>query len=125
MKGKFSEILPCSKLRRYNTIVDLFNLQDKVDEMQKGIFSSLRPSSNNECRIAALVPLIEESYGIYKFITSMLNAMHVRVESHEVLGPLRDRYRVQYKALQKFFGECANLRYLTSLITIPHLADVS
>lgn len=67
-------IITCS----YETISDLMNLQDRIDQFQKRVFAHFRPSSNNECRIAALVPLVEESYGIYKFITSMLRAMHRR-----------------------------------------------
>lgn len=63
---------------RYETISDLMALQDRIDQFQKRVFAHFRPSSNNECRIAALVPLVEESYGIYKFITSMLRAMHRR-----------------------------------------------
>jgi hypothetical protein len=51
-------------------------LQDQIDAFQKLIFSHFRSGANNECRIAALVPLVQESYGIYKFITSMLRAMH-------------------------------------------------
>jgi hypothetical protein len=60
----------------YETISDLMVLQDKIDQFQKLIFSHFRSVGNNECRIAALVPLVQESYGIYKFITSMLRAMH-------------------------------------------------
>ncbi len=51
-------------------------LQDQIDSFQKLIFSHFRGGANNESRIAALVPLVQESYGIYKFITSMLRAMH-------------------------------------------------
>lgn len=51
-------------------------LQDQIDSFQKLIFSNFHSSTNNECRISALVPLVQESYGIYKFITSMLRAMH-------------------------------------------------
>ena len=51
-------------------------LQDQIDAFQKLIFSHFRSGANNECRISALVPLVQESYGIYKFITSMLRAMH-------------------------------------------------
>lgn len=51
-------------------------LQDQIDAFQKLIFSHFQSSTNNECRISALVPLVQESYGIYKFITSMLRAMH-------------------------------------------------
>lgn len=60
----------------YETISDLMALQDKIEQFQKLIFSHFSGGGNNECRISALVPLVQESYGIYKFITSMLRAMH-------------------------------------------------
>jgi hypothetical protein len=37
------------------------------------------------------------------------------------LEPLRERYDAQHYRLVKFYYECSNLRYLTSLITVPKL----
>jgi hypothetical protein len=105
----------------YETISDLMTLQDQIDAFQKLIFSHFRSGANNECRIAALVPLVQESYGIYKFITSMLRAMHTTLGDDEALSPLRGRYDAQHYRLVKFYYECSNLRYLTSLITVPKL----
>ncbi|KAH7175952.1 ANTH domain-containing protein [Dactylonectria macrodidyma] len=105
----------------YETITDLMVLQDKIEQFQKLIFSHFRNVGNNECRIAALVPLVQESYGIYKFITSMLRAMHSTTGDNDALEPLRQRYNAQHYRLVKFYYECSNLRYLTSLITIPKL----
>ncbi|KIW14232.1 hypothetical protein PV08_07014 [Exophiala spinifera] len=105
----------------YETISDLMTLQDQIDTFQKLIFSHFRGGANNECRIAALVPLVQESYGIYKFITSMLRAMHTTTGDDEALEPLRTRYNGQHHRLIKFYYECSNLRYLTSLITVPKL----
>ncbi|KAF9348500.1 sla2 Src-like adaptor 2 [Mortierella sp. AD094] len=105
----------------YETITDLMNLQDQIDQFQKLVFTTFRPSSNNECRIAALVPLVEESYAIYKFATSMLRAMHKRTNDPEGLVLLRQRYNGQHYALIKFYYECSNLKYLTSLISVPKL----
>jgi hypothetical protein len=65
----------------YETISDLMQLQDQIESFQKMVFSYFRVSANNECRISALVPLVKESWGIYRFITSMLRAMH-RSSSH-------------------------------------------
>ena len=53
-------------------------LQDQIESFQKLVFANFRGSNTNECRISALVPLVKESFGIYKFITSMLRAMHRR-----------------------------------------------
>ncbi|KAF2460556.1 ANTH domain-containing protein [Lineolata rhizophorae] len=105
----------------YETISDLMSLQDQIDTFQKLIFSHFRSGANNECRISALVPLVQESYGIYKFITSMLRAMHTTLGDDEALSPLRGRYDAQHYRLVKFYYECSNLRYLTSLITVPKL----
>ena len=105
----------------YETISDLMTLQDQIDTFQKLIFSHFRGGNNNECRIAALVPLVQESYGIYKFITSMLRAMHTTTGDDDALEPLRSRYDGQHYRLVKFYYECSNLRYLTSLITVPKL----
>ena len=61
---------------RYETISDLMNLQDQIESFQKLVFAHFHASANNECRISSLVPLVKESYGIYRFITSMMRAMH-------------------------------------------------
>ncbi|KAL5606318.1 hypothetical protein BROUX41_002733 [Berkeleyomyces rouxiae] len=106
----------------YETILDLMTLQDKIDQFQKLIFSHFRNIGNNECRISALVPLVAESYGIYKFSTSMLRAMHSTTGETELLAPLRERYDAQHYRLVKFYYECSNLRYLTSLVSLPKLS---
>ncbi|THH33127.1 hypothetical protein EUX98_g1072 [Antrodiella citrinella] len=105
----------------YETISDLMGLQDQIDSFQKMIFSHFRHSTNNECRISALVPLVKESWGIYRFITSMLRAMHRRTNDHDALEPLRQRFTAQHYALRKYYYECSNLKYLTSLINVPKL----
>ncbi|KAH8099269.1 cytoskeleton assembly control protein [Cristinia sonorae] len=107
----------------YETISDLMGLQDQIDSFQKMIFSHFRHSANNECRISALVPLVKESWGIYRFITSMLRAMHRRTNDHEALEPLRQRFTAQHYGLRKFYYECSNLKYLTSLINVPKLGQ--
>ncbi|KAL4922171.1 ANTH domain-containing protein [Aspergillus aurantiobrunneus] len=105
----------------YETITDLMGLQDQIDAFQKLIFSHFQSGTHNECRISALVPLVHESYGIYKFITSMLRAMHTATGDADALSPLHGRYDAQHHRLVRFYYECSNLRYLTSLITIPKL----
>lgn len=104
----------------YEVISELMNLQDQLDSFQKMVFAHFRGGSSNECRISCLVPLVHESYGIYKFITSMTRALH-HSTSEDALEPLRTRYNAQHHRLLKFYYECSNLRYLTNLIAIPKL----
>jgi len=128
----------------YETISDLMQLQDQIESFQKMVFSHFRASANNDCRISALVPLVKESWGIYRFITSMLRAMYrssfrdpclplflltflplnAGTNDIEALEPLRQRYNAQHYSLRKFYYECSNLKYLTGLINVPKLGQV-
>jgi hypothetical protein len=79
MRGKqmtLCIIIIAAHVFSYETISDLMQLQDQIESFQKMVFSYFRVSANNECRISALVPLVKESWGIYRFITSMLRAMY-------------------------------------------------
>ncbi len=51
---------------------------------------------------------------------STINA-RVATGDDDALEPLRGRYDAQHYRLVKFYYECSNLRYLTSLITVPKL----
>jgi hypothetical protein len=119
-------------------------LQDQIESFQKMVFSYFRVSANNECRISSLVPLVKESWGIYRFITSMLRAMYrssfrsdhsfllflltfspnAGTNDMEALEPLRQRFNAQHYSLRKFYYECSNLKYLTGLINVPKLGQV-
>ena len=128
MKGGCTDVLSMTRIEltvhRYETISDLMNLQDQIDSFQKLVFAHFRHSANNECRISALVPLVKESWGIYRFITSMMRAMHRRTDDADALAPLRERYNAQHYGLRKFYYECSNLKYLTGLINVPKLGQV-
>jgi hypothetical protein len=105
----------------YQKIQELMDLQDKQEQFHKMVLHSLMGSPLNECKISSLVPLVEESFGIYNFIKSMLTAMHKQVESHDALAPLRHKFNNQHYNLRKFYFECSQIRFLTSLIEIPVL----
>ena len=42
----------------------------------------------------------------------------------EALEPLRQRYNMQHHSLRKFYNECSNPKYLTSLTNVPKLGQV-
>lgn len=105
----------------YQTISDLQDMMDRIEDFYRAVMNNFKPVAQNECRLASLVPLIEESYGVYKFVTSMLSAMHAMVDSPEPLVLLVERYCSQYDYLKRFYDECRKSHYLTSLIDIPQL----
>ena len=137
-------VITPAHVTRYETISDLMQLQDQIESFQKMVFSHFRASANNECRISSLVPLVKESWGIYRFITSMLRAMYrssfrdpylplflltflprnAGTNDIEALEPLRQRFNAQHYSLRKFYYECSNLKYLTGLINVPKLGQV-
>lgn len=109
----------------YETILDLMSLQDSLDEFTQIIFASIQSDSRNtECKISSLIPMISESYGIYKFITSMLRAMCRELDDAEgadVLQPLKERYELQHARLFEFYADCSSIKFLTTIVTIPKL----
>ncbi|XBW37308.1 hypothetical protein QEN19_002890 [Hanseniaspora menglaensis] len=106
----------------YESILDLMELQRKLFKFSRIIFSNLSNSeTRSECKISALVPLVSESYGVYKFITSMLRAMFKQTGDDDALLPLKDSFEAQHSDLFKFYSKCSSLDYLSTLITIPKL----
>ncbi|ODV77784.1 structural constituent of cytoskeleton [Suhomyces tanzawaensis NRRL Y-17324] len=107
----------------YDSILQLMDLQDLIDDFQKLIFATIHQTPNNLCKVSALVPLIAESYGIYKFCISMLRALYQQLGSDEALAGLVERFESQHFMLRDFFTDCHGIKFLTSLVTIPRLAN--
>ncbi|SCV03244.1 LANO_0G03026g1_1 [Lachancea nothofagi CBS 11611] len=105
----------------YETILDLMDLQDTSDRFSRILFASISSGRRNECKISALVPLVSESYGIYKFVMSMIRAMHKQTGEDGALEPLYSRFCEQHSRLFEFYADCSAIKYLTGLIRIPKL----
>ena len=88
-KGALNQLGACltveSLCARYAIISDLMNFQDQIDSLQKLIFAHLHGSKSSEIRISALNPQVKELFGVYRFVKSMLQAMHQRETSLPVL----------------------------------------
>ncbi|KAG7705516.1 hypothetical protein KL950_003952 [Ogataea haglerorum] len=95
----------------FESIMDLLSLQDSLDNLQRVIFSFIRHTSDiSEYIISSLVPIIAESYGIYKFLISMLRALYRSSESDEVIAPLKDRFDAQHHRLFEFYADCSSIK---------------
>ncbi|KAI5959754.1 SLA2 [Candida pseudojiufengensis] len=107
----------------YESLLQLMDLQDSINDLQKLIFATVHRSHSNLCKVSALVPLISESYGIYKFCISMLRAMYQQLGADDALQGLFDRFESQHFMLRDFYTDCQSIKFLTSLITIPRLPN--
>ncbi|CAI8499078.1 unnamed protein product [Hanseniaspora opuntiae] len=106
----------------YESILDLLDLQRKLFKYSKIVFNNISESEiRNECKISSLVPLVSESYGIYKFVTSMLRGMFKQSGDIDALYPLVESFEKQHSDLFKFYSNCSSISFLSSLITIPLL----
>lgn len=107
----------------FETTSDLINLLEKIDSLQKLIFTSFKLGSSNEINISALAPLVEESHALYQFLVSFLTAMHKTVPTAEqALSPLRIRFNSVHTALYYFYKNSKTIRYLVSIVDIPTLS---
>lgn len=104
----------------YDAILDLLSLQDALDEFGRYLLDAAR-SIRSECVISALVPVIAESYGIYKFLISMLRAMYRTSDTPDILRPLAERFHSQHERLYDLYSKCSQIKYLNTLVTIPKL----
>ncbi|TID13583.1 hypothetical protein CANINC_004845, partial [Pichia inconspicua] len=104
----------------YDAILDLLSLQDALDTFARDIFVAIR-KDRSEAIISALVPIVAESYGIYKFLISMLRALYRTADSTEILEPLRTRFDDQHTRLYDLYERCSSINYLATLITVPKL----
>lgn len=75
-------------------------------------FTSLLQACYEQC-IQVCLPYICLKIFKFNFI--------IATGDDDALEPLRGRYETQHYRLLKFYYECSNLRYLTSLITVPKL----
>lgn len=107
----------------YDSILQLMDLQDAIEDFQKLVFSTISQTPNNLCKVSALVPLISEAYGIYKFCTSMLRALYLQLGDDDALQALFDRFDSQHFVLRDFFTDCNSIKFLTTLVSIPRLPN--
>lgn len=107
----------------FEAILQLMDLQDSINDLQKLIFATIHSTPNNLCKVSALVPLVAESYGIYKFCTSMLRAMYQQLGQDDALQGLFERFESQHVMLRDFYADCHGIKFLASLVSIPRLPN--
>lgn len=79
-------------------------------------------TSAGQCRLAPLIPLIQDSNQLYDFLVRIMFKLHGNLPN-DVLQGHRDRFRAIFTQLKSFYGQSRNLQYFVNLITVPRLPE--
>nr|CAD7262460.1 unnamed protein product [Timema shepardi] len=110
--------------------VEMFDYMDNILELQTSIFGSLDMSRSNsmtscgQCRLAPLIPCIQDSSQLYDYCVKILFKLHASLPPDILIGH-RERFLKQFKELRQFYINASTMQYFKTLIQIPLLPDVS
>lgn len=108
--------------------VEMFDYMDDILNLQSAVFGSLDMSRSNsmtssgQCRLAPLIPCIQDSSQLYDYCVKILFKLHASLPSDTLSGH-RNRFLKQFKDLRQFYLNTSNLQYFKNLIQIPLLPD--
>lgn len=94
-----------------------FSVYDSLDVTRT---SSM--TSSGQCRLAPLIPCIQDSNSLYDFSVKLLFKLHSMLPPDTLSGH-RERFLKQFKLLKKFYQTADNMQYFKNLITIPSMPD--
>nr|CAH0102529.1 unnamed protein product [Daphnia galeata] len=108
--------------------VELLDYMDEILALQTAVFGSLDMSRSNsmtnagQCRLAPLIPCIQDSSQVYDFIVKLLFKLHNCLPPDTLEGH-RIRFLKQFKALRQFYLQSSTLQYFKTLIQVPNLDE--
>ncbi|GFR31758.1 huntingtin-interacting protein 1 [Trichonephila clavata] len=107
---------------------EFFDYMDEILALQSAVFGSLDMSRSNsmtncgQCRLAPLIPCIQDSSQLYDYTVKVLFKLHAALPPDTLTGH-RERFLQQFKKLQQFYLSASNLQYFKHLIHVPLLPD--
>lgn len=110
----------------FQLAVEVFDLQSSLLHLYAAIINNFDPSrgvaaTQIQCRLAPLIPAIQDSAALYDLVFLLMKALHAALPADTLSGH-RDRFNRQYLALRKYFHEASKMKYLQPLVKIPSLA---
>ncbi|XP_077298661.1 huntingtin-interacting protein 1-like isoform X2 [Arctopsyche grandis] len=108
--------------------VEIFDYMDDVLALQGAIYDSLditrtsSMTSSGQCRLAPLIPCIQDSNQLYDFSVKLLFKLHSMLTADTLAGH-RERFLKQFKLQKKFYQTADNMQYFKNLITIPSMPE--
>uniref|UniRef100_A0A1L8E5S1 Putative actin-binding protein n=1 Tax=Nyssomyia neivai TaxID=330878 RepID=A0A1L8E5S1_9DIPT len=110
----------------FHLAVEMFDYLDEIIALQDAVFKSLTTfhvssmTSAGQCRVAPLIPCIQDSSPLYDFLVRIMFKLHSNLPA-ELLTGHRERFRTAFGQLSKFYDESRSLQYFMTLITVPQL----
>lgn len=81
-------------------------------------------TSCGQCRVAPLIPCIQDSAQLYDYSVKVLFKLHSALPP-DTLDGHRKRFLKQFRDLKQFYTNSRTLQYFRNLISIPSLPEVS
>ncbi|CAN7938158.1 unnamed protein product, partial [Ixodes hexagonus] len=112
----------------FQVTCEMFDYMDEILALQQAVFGSLDMARSNsmtnsgQCRLAPLIPCIQDSSQLYDYIVKVLFKLHAALSADTLAGH-RERFLNQFKLLQQFYLSSVNLQYFKHLIQVPLLPD--
>ncbi|XP_050731133.1 huntingtin-interacting protein 1-related protein-like isoform X4 [Eriocheir sinensis] len=118
--------------------VEMLEYLECILNLYEAVFASMDPSRANsmtrsgQCRLAPLIPCIQDSSCLYDCIVRILFQLHkVPTKSNPTLSSLptdmlsghRTRFYKQFEILKQFYNNTRNLQYFKGLIQVPALPE--
>ncbi|OIR58487.1 MAG: cytoskeleton assembly control protein Sla2 [Amphiamblys sp. WSBS2006] len=101
-------------------VEDLVGYYSVIEEFYQNLFAIERMT---EALLAPLLPLVEEAFGLYTFVKSMLTAMFVSIEDPSSLDPLEKKFCSLFGKLKAFYRSCDSLQVIRHLLTLPEIGE--
>lgn len=77
-------------------------------------------TASGQCRLAPLIPCIQDSNQLYDFVVRLMFLLHANLPE-DLLNGHRDRFRTLFRQLNSFYKQAGQLQYFVNLIKVPSL----
>lgn len=77
-----------------------------------------------QCRLAPLIPLIQDSNQLYDLTVRLMFKLHDNLPN-DLLSGHRERFRIIFCKIKEFFNTVKPLAYFTDLIQVPTLPETA
>ncbi|XP_065118875.1 huntingtin-interacting protein 1-related protein isoform X2 [Paramisgurnus dabryanus] len=110
----------------FDTTGEVLDYMEAGLQLQETVFRQMESNSTSsttavgQCRLAPLVPVIQDCGPLYHFLVKLLFKLHSRIPVDALLGH-RERFRDQFNSLTQFFERARGMEFFKSIIQIPDL----